>query len=220
MANTIAPHERAQTDSAMGPMRKGGMRFASASNRVSVGFTPSPASTTASLTASVQLRLWGGSQPMNADRMNGDRGPATERRGQADVDPSVIASAARGDAVAFGQIYAQIAPRVRRYVRTIIRNPWDAEDVTQDAFVKILTGIGHYDPRAARSRPGACALHVTPQSTTYARTGAASPAPRSTSTSGLPSTTPDAGAASRCGYAQRSQPEPARDPGPTRTGRL
>jgi hypothetical protein len=43
MANTIAPHERAQTDSAMGPMRKGGMRFASASDRVSVGFTRSPA---------------------------------------------------------------------------------------------------------------------------------------------------------------------------------
>jgi hypothetical protein len=37
MANTIAPHERAQNDSAMGPMRKGGMRFASASDRVSVG---------------------------------------------------------------------------------------------------------------------------------------------------------------------------------------
>ena len=36
MANTIAPHEPAQTDSAMGPMRKGGMRFASASDRVSV----------------------------------------------------------------------------------------------------------------------------------------------------------------------------------------
>ena len=90
--------------------------------------------------------------------MNGDRGPATERRGQADVDPSVIASAARGDAVAFGQIYAQIAPRVRRYVRTIIRNPWDYEDVTQDAFVKILTGIGHYDP--ARGAFSAWSLRV------------------------------------------------------------
>jgi RNA polymerase sigma-70 factor, ECF subfamily len=83
---------------------------------------------------------------MYADRMNGHRGPATDHRGRPDVDPSVIASAARGDAVAFGQIYVQIAPRVRRYVRTIIRNQWDAEDVTQDAFVKILTGIGHYDP--------------------------------------------------------------------------
>jgi RNA polymerase sigma-70 factor, ECF subfamily len=95
---------------------------------------------------------------MNADRMNGDRGPATEDRGQPDVDPSVVASAARGDAVAFGQIYAQIAPRVRRYVRTIIRNAWDAEDVAQDAFVKILTGIGHYDP--ARGTFSAWSLRV------------------------------------------------------------
>lgn len=95
---------------------------------------------------------------MIADRMNGDRSPATEHRGQPDVDPSVIASAARGDAVAFGQIYTQTAPRVRRYVRTIIRNPWDAEDVTQDAFVKILTGIGQYDP--ARGAFSAWSLRI------------------------------------------------------------
>lgn len=95
---------------------------------------------------------------MNADRMNGNRFQATAHRGQPDVDPSLIASAARGDAVAFGQIYAQIAPRVRRYVRTIIWNPWDAEDVTQDAFVKILTGIGNYD--AARGTFSAWSLRV------------------------------------------------------------
>jgi RNA polymerase sigma-70 factor, ECF subfamily len=99
------------------------------------------------------------SASMNADqKLNGDRVPATEQRGQSDVDPSVIASAARGDAVAFGQIYAQIAPRVRRYVRTIIRNPWDAEDVTQDAFVKLLTGIGRYDP--ARGTFSAWSLRI------------------------------------------------------------
>ena len=96
---------------------------------------------------------------MNTDRMNGDRGSATDQRGTPDVDPSVIARAARGDTVAFGEIYAQISPRVRRYVRTIIWNPWDAEDVTQDAFVKILTGIRHYDP--ARGTFSAWSLRVT-----------------------------------------------------------
>jgi RNA polymerase sigma-70 factor (ECF subfamily) len=95
---------------------------------------------------------------MTADQMNGHRGPATDHRGQPDVDPSVIARAARGDAVAFGQIYAQTAPHVRRYVRTIIRNPWDAEDVTQDAFVKILTAIRHYDP--ARGAFSAWSLRI------------------------------------------------------------
>jgi RNA polymerase sigma-70 factor (ECF subfamily) len=96
---------------------------------------------------------------MNANRTNGHRGPATDHRGGPDVDPSVIARAARGDDVAFGQIYAQIAPRVRRCVRTMIWNPWDAEDVTQDAFVKIFTGIRHYDP--ARGTFSAWSLRVT-----------------------------------------------------------
>jgi len=96
---------------------------------------------------------------MNVDRTNGHRGPAPDHRGGSDVDPSVIARAARGDTVAFGEIYAQIAPRVRRYVRTIIWNPWDAEDVTQDAFVKIFMGIRHYD--AARGTFSAWTLRVT-----------------------------------------------------------
>ena len=117
----------------MGAMRKSRLTLESASDRVA-------------------------SASMNADRMNGHRGPATDHRGRPDVDPSVIASAARGDTAAFGQIYAQIAPRVRRYVRTIIWNPWDAEDVTQDAFVKILTGIRHYDP--ARGTFSAWSLRV------------------------------------------------------------
>jgi RNA polymerase sigma-70 factor (ECF subfamily) len=65
------------------------------------------------------------------------------------VDPDLIARAARGDTVAFSQIYASSAPGVRRYVRTIIWNPWDAEDVTQEVFVKIFTGLHQYDPERA-----------------------------------------------------------------------
>jgi RNA polymerase sigma-70 factor (ECF subfamily) len=61
----------------------------------------------------------------------------------------VIARAAGGDAAAFGQIYDHTAAGIRRYVRTIIWNPWDAEDVTQEVFVKILRGIGGYDPERA-----------------------------------------------------------------------
>jgi RNA polymerase sigma-70 factor (ECF subfamily) len=71
---------------------------------------------------------------------------------RADVDSRLIARAARGDAAAFSQIYDQTAAGVRRYVRTIIWNPWDAEDVTQDVFVKIFTALDQYDPgRAAFS---------------------------------------------------------------------
>jgi RNA polymerase sigma-70 factor (ECF subfamily) len=66
-----------------------------------------------------------------------------------DVDPTVIASAADGDVKAFSEIYARSAPGVRRYVRTIIWNRWDAEDVTQDVFVKLFAGLSQYDPERA-----------------------------------------------------------------------
>jgi RNA polymerase sigma-70 factor (ECF subfamily) len=75
--------------------------------------------------------------------------PSKSRIPDADVDPRLIARAARGDAAAFSQIYAHTAAGVRRYVRTIIWNPWDAEDVTQEVFVKILTGLKQYDPARA-----------------------------------------------------------------------
>src|SRR4051794_11947837 len=76
--------------------------------------------------------------------------PGDSRRSpDADIDPRLIARAARGDAAAFSQIYAHTAAGVRRYVRTIIWNPWDAEDVTQEVFVKILTGLKQYDPARA-----------------------------------------------------------------------
>jgi RNA polymerase sigma factor (sigma-70 family) len=71
------------------------------------------------------------------------------RTSHADVDPRLIARAARGDAAAFGQIYARTAGGVRRYVATLIWNRWDAEDVTQDVFVKIFTGLHRYDPERA-----------------------------------------------------------------------
>jgi RNA polymerase sigma-70 factor (ECF subfamily) len=67
----------------------------------------------------------------------------------ASVEPELIARAARGDRVAFSQIYASSAPGVRRYVRTIIWNAWDAEDVTQEVFVKIFVGLSQYDPDRA-----------------------------------------------------------------------
>jgi RNA polymerase sigma-70 factor (ECF subfamily) len=46
-------------------------------------------------------------------------------------------------------VYSCTAVGIGRYVRTMIWNPWDAEDVTQEVFVKILTGLDHYDPERA-----------------------------------------------------------------------
>jgi RNA polymerase sigma-70 factor (ECF subfamily) len=63
-----------------------------------------------------------------------------------EVNPDLIARGACGDAAAFGQIYACTVRGVRRYVRTIIWNRWDAEDVTQEVFLKIFTRLDQYDP--------------------------------------------------------------------------
>jgi RNA polymerase sigma-70 factor (ECF subfamily) len=61
----------------------------------------------------------------------------------------LVARAADGDAEAFSQIYSICAPGVRRYVRTIIWDAWDADDVTQEVFVKIFTALPQYDPERA-----------------------------------------------------------------------
>ena len=88
---------------------------------------------------------------MNSARPPQSDGRPPQRTGsqQPDLDPAVIKRAARGDAAAFSEIYAHTAAGVRRYVRTIIWNPWDAEDVVQEVFVKILVGLDQYDPSRA-----------------------------------------------------------------------
>jgi RNA polymerase sigma-70 factor, ECF subfamily len=75
--------------------------------------------------------------------------PTDGRRPRAEIDPELIARALRGDTAAFNDIYAKTAGGIRRYVRTIIWNPWDAEDVTQEVFVKIFTGLRQYNPERA-----------------------------------------------------------------------
>jgi RNA polymerase sigma-70 factor (ECF subfamily) len=62
-----------------------------------------------------------------------------------------VARAARGDERAFAEIYACCEPGVRRYVRTVVRNEWDVDDVTQEIFVKVFTGLPRYEPRATFS---------------------------------------------------------------------
>jgi RNA polymerase sigma-70 factor (ECF subfamily) len=77
------------------------------------------------------------------------RTTAGRSSGQSEIDPEVLARAAEGDTKALGEIYKHYGPSVRRYVRTILRNGWDVDDVTQEVFVKILTGIRRYDPARA-----------------------------------------------------------------------
>jgi RNA polymerase sigma factor (sigma-70 family) len=64
-------------------------------------------------------------------------------------DHSLVARAAGGDSTAFAELYEQCAPGVRRYVGSIVWNSWDADDVTQEVFVKIFLRLSQYDPARA-----------------------------------------------------------------------
>jgi RNA polymerase sigma-70 factor (ECF subfamily) len=73
-----------------------------------------------------------------------DDGPAGERR----VVAQAIARAKAGDQEALRFLYMRYADNVYGYVRSIVRDHYEAEDVTQHVFAKLMTVIGKYEPRA------------------------------------------------------------------------
>ena len=58
-----------------------------------------------------------------------------------------VARAKRGDRDAVRFLYVRYADNVYGYVRTIVRDHHDAEDVTQQVFAKLMTAISKYEPR-------------------------------------------------------------------------
>jgi RNA polymerase sigma-70 factor, ECF subfamily len=73
----------------------------------------------------------------------------TDPRGQRQWTLSALRRARRGDADALGYLYRHYAPGVFTYVRRILRNDYDAQDVTQQAFVKLATSLDKYDAQRA-----------------------------------------------------------------------
>jgi RNA polymerase sigma-70 factor (ECF subfamily) len=57
-----------------------------------------------------------------------------------------VARAKEGDQDAIRYLYLRFADNVYSYVRTIMRDDHEAEDVTQHVFAKLITAIGKYDP--------------------------------------------------------------------------
>lgn len=73
----------------------------------------------------------------------------TERAGLDDREARaapLVRRAAAGDAAAFGQLYALYADAIYRHVAVALRRREDAEDVTEQVFVKALRHIGRYRP--------------------------------------------------------------------------
>jgi RNA polymerase sigma-70 factor, ECF subfamily len=58
-----------------------------------------------------------------------------------------IARAQAGDREALGFLYARYADNIYGYVRSIVHDPHEAEDVTQQVFAKLIHVIGKYEER-------------------------------------------------------------------------
>jgi RNA polymerase sigma-70 factor (ECF subfamily) len=61
---------------------------------------------------------------------------------------AAVARAKDGDREAVRFLYLRYADNVYGYVRSIVRDDYEAEDVTQHVFAKLMTVIGKYEQRA------------------------------------------------------------------------
>jgi RNA polymerase sigma-70 factor, ECF subfamily len=75
--------------------------------------------------------------------------PSTGPRGGGQSAVSPLGRRRQCDDDALDYLYRHHAAGVFAYVRGILRNEHDAEDVTQQVFVKLATSLGRYDARRA-----------------------------------------------------------------------
>jgi len=62
-------------------------------------------------------------------------------------EQEVVNRAIQGDTEAFGRLYGYYFERIYRFVRLRVGNPFDAEDITHEVFLKALRSIGRFSPR-------------------------------------------------------------------------
>lgn len=65
------------------------------------------------------------------------------------LEREVVERARSGDREALGELYDHFFPRVYHYVLARTGNPAEAEDITEDIFVRMLSGIGRFQWRQA-----------------------------------------------------------------------
>jgi RNA polymerase sigma-70 factor (ECF subfamily) len=71
-----------------------------------------------------------------------DHSPRAER-----LVLAAVAQAKDGDADALRFLYLRYADNVYGYVCSIVRDEFEAEDVTQQIFAKLMTALARYEPR-------------------------------------------------------------------------
>lgn len=78
-----------------------------------------------------------------------EHGKRVSRDGEQDTRlvARAVKRAKEGDHEAFAFIYARYADNVHGYVRSIVHDHHEAEDITQHVFAKLLSVIGKYEER-------------------------------------------------------------------------
>lgn len=88
---------------------------------------------------------------LSARMSDARRAPASAEAEREDEHSQLIVRAVRraqaGDRDAFGFLYTRYADNINGYVRSIVHDSHEAEDVTQQVFTKLFTVIGKYQER-------------------------------------------------------------------------
>jgi RNA polymerase sigma-70 factor (ECF subfamily) len=111
-----------------------GLLAAATSDRgapASTQWASAPASPLAALFATLNSHLGGDAEPLVEDAIS-----------------DLVERARAGDVGARRRLYTQYVDRVFRTVRGMLQSDADAEDVTQDTLLTVLTSLNRYTPRA------------------------------------------------------------------------
>lgn len=61
----------------------------------------------------------------------------------------IVDAAREGDEAALAELYSRYFPRVYRYILARMGNPYDAEDLTEEVFLRVLDAIDRFQWREA-----------------------------------------------------------------------
>ncbi len=68
-----------------------------------------------------------------------------------DPDVALVAAARKGDEQAFRQLHDRFRPRVQRFLLARLRDPAEAEDVTQEVFLRVHRHLDRFEGRSTLS---------------------------------------------------------------------
>jgi RNA polymerase sigma-70 factor (ECF subfamily) len=73
--------------------------------------------------------------------------PVDRGNGDSRVVKAAIVSAQAGNAQALRFLYLRHADEILRFVKSLVKDHHEAEDITQNVFIKLMRVIGKYEPR-------------------------------------------------------------------------